>query len=58
MWEYKTLIYASFGGKIHGMDDAMNELGAEGWELVGTISGSSAAMANASGVLFFKRRLS
>jgi hypothetical protein len=56
-WEYKTLKYEASGFfsqkiKTEPLDEELNQLGAEGWELVAALHPTTGATAN---IFLFKR---
>ncbi len=61
-YEYRTQVMDAkglFGGKIDVGDfnNSLNELGREGWELVGTTASNEAAGRTGSFICVFKREL-
>lgn len=57
-WEYES-VFVSWPLGIKRTDEKMNEMGAQGWELVSTlpITGSGSGIGNAGGLALFKRPL-
>lgn len=62
-WEYKTLAFAAtgwfLGGKLDGqaMTDRLNELGAQGWELVSVFDTNMAQGSTRDVFAVLKRRI-
>ena len=60
VWEYRTIKLAAtgfFGGKVdeNKLDETMNDLGREGWELVTAFDTNQGYGATKDMVLIFKR---
>ena len=60
-WEYRTVKLSAMGGFLGGkfdetkLDDAMNRLGAEGWELAAALDTNQGYGATRDIVVLFKR---
>lgn len=56
-WEYKVLIVGEFVGMTRSLSESkLNEMGAQGWELVGFDAAPNPKMASARDMVYYLRR--